>query len=253
MPSNLLDALRPYLNALLIGVGGILVAFIVSRLIRLLLVLPLGKTASRFIGSLFSLGVLAWTVKLILDNTGAAGLLAVIVTAITAAFSLGSERVFGDLLAGVSIFLGRTYKEGDYLVIAGQEGWVSNVSLFVTTLENVNGDEIYVRNAEATNGTIVNYSARPGQLISVKVLLPVNQDRNVTVKVIEDAIQNFSSELSKEPRYQPTVVVETTTGAYFTVEVRAYAAERLNSGPEKTRLLLLATNAIKAAGLSLVP
>lgn len=253
MPSNMLDALRPFLNAILIGVGGILVAFIVSRLIRLLLVLPMGKTWSRFIGSLVALGVLAWTVKLILDNTGAAGLLAVIVTAVTAAFSLGSERVFGDLLAGISIFLGRSYKEGDYLMIAGQEGWVSNVSLFVTTLENVNGDEIYVRNAEATNGTIVNYSARPGQLISVKVSLPVTQDLNAAVTVVQSAIENFSPELSKEPRFQPAVVVEATVGAYFTIEVCAYTAERLNSGPEKTRLLLLATNAIKAAGLSLVP
>lgn len=253
MPSNILDVLRPYLNALLIGVGGLLVAFIISRLIQLLLVLPLGKTSSRFVGSLFSLGVVAWTVKLILDNTGAAGLLAVIVTAITAAFSLGSERVFGDLLAGISIFLGRTYKEGDYLVIAGQEGWVSNVSLFVTTLENVNGDEIYVRNAEATNGTIVNYSARPGQLISVKVSLPVTQDLDVAVKAVQDAIHNFSPELSNEPRYQPSVVAETATGGNFTIEVRAYTAKRLNSGAEKTRLLLLATNAIKAAGLRLVP
>ena len=252
MSEGILEGLRPYLNAVLIGLGGFIVAFILSQIVHRVLVRPMGPIWSRFIGSLVALGVGAWTIKLILDSTGAAGLLVVIVTAITGAFAIGSERIAGDLLAGIGLFIGRTYGAGDFVVIAGQEGRVANVSLFVTTLETANGDEIYIRNAEATNGTIVNFSAHPGHLISVRIPLPVSQDLNVAITAIQNAVQDFSPELAGKPFHQPTIVVEAAENGYYIIEVRAYMTERLDSGPEKTRLFLLANNAILAAGLSLV-
>ena len=251
MSEGMLETLRPFLNAILIGFGGFLIAFILSQIVSRALARPMGPVWSRFIGSLVALAIGAWTIKLILDSTGAAGLLVVIVTAITGAFAIGSERIAGDLMAGVGLFLGRTYGAGDYVVIAGQEGRVANVSLFITTLETVNGDEIYIRNAEATSGTVVNYSAHPGHLISVRVPLPVNQDLNAAVTAIQNGVKDFSPELSGKPFHQPTIVVETAEDGYFIIEVRAYMTERLDSGPEKTRLFLLAVTAIKEAGLSL--
>jgi small-conductance mechanosensitive channel len=251
MPEGILEALRPYLNAILIGFAGFLVAFIVLQVISRGLARPLGQVWSRFIGSLVALGIGAWTIKLILDSTGAAGLLVVIVTAITGAFAIGSERIAGDLLAGLSLFFGRTYGAGDYVVIAGQEGRVANVSLFLTTLETMNGDEIYIRNAEATSGTVINFSAHPGHLIAVKVPLPVSQDLNAAVSAIQNAIKEFSPDFADISVHQPSVVVETAEDGYFIIEVRAYMTERLDSGPEKTRLFLLAVNAMKEAGLRL--
>lgn len=251
MTDGIFEFLRPFLNAILIGFGGFLAAFILSQVVSRLLARPMGAVWSRFIGNLVGLAVGIWTVKLILDSTGAAGLLVVIVTAITGAFAIGSERIAGDLLAGIGIFVGRTYSAGDYVVLAGQEGRISNVSLFLTTLETVNGDEVYIRNAEATGGTIINYSAHPGHLISVRVPLPVDQDLNKAVEAIQNSVKNFAPELSDKPFHKPTVVVETAEEGYFIIEVRAYMTERLDSGPEKTRLFLMAVNAIKEAGLSL--
>lgn len=251
MPENLLNALRPYLNAILIGVAGIVVAFILSQITRRVLARPMGVGWSRFLASLVGLLIGVWTIKLILDNTGGAGLVVVIVTALTGAFAIGSERIAGDLLAGLGLFFGRTYSAGDYVVIAGQEGRVANVSLFLTTLETVNGDEIYIRNAEATSGTIVNYSAHPGHLISVRVPLPVHEDLNTAVTTIQNAVKDFSPPLSNKSLHEPAVVVETAEDGYFIIEVRAYMTEQLDSGPEKTRLFLLAVNALKKAGLSL--
>lgn len=251
MPENLLNALRPYLNAILIGLAGFVLAFILSQITRRLLARPLGEGWSKFLASLVGLLVGIWTIKLILDTTGAAGVVVVLVTALTGAFAIGSERIAGDLLAGLGLFFGRTYSAGDYVVIAGQEGRVANVSLFTTTLETVNGDAIYIRNAEATSGTIVNYSAHPGHLISVKVPLPVHEDLNIAVTAIQNAVKGFSPEFSNGSLHQPNVVVETAEEGYFIIEVRAYMTERLDSGPEKTRLFLIVVNAIKEAGLSL--
>ena len=251
MSDGLFEALRPFLNAILIGFGGTVIAFLLFHVVSRALVRPMGTVWSRFVGSLVALAIGAWTIKLILDNTGGAGLLVVIVTAITGAFAIGSERVAGDLMAGIGLFVGRTYGAGDYVVIAGQEGRVADVSLFLTTLETVNGDEIYIRNAEATNSTIINYSAHPGHLISVRVPLPVTQDLNVAITAIQTSVKDFSPELPSRSLHQPTVVVETAEDGYFIIEVRAYMTDQLDSGPEKTRLFLLAVNAIKEAGLRL--
>ena len=251
MSETLLITLRPYLNAILIGLAGFIAAFILSQITRRILARPLGEGWSKFLASLVALLVGIWTIKLILDSTGAAGVVVVLVTALTGAFAIGSERIAGDLLAGIGLFFGRTYSAGDYVVIAGQEGRVSNVSLFTTTLETVNGDEIYIRNAEATSGTVVNYSAHPGHLIAVRVPLPVHEDLNTAVTAIQNAVKDFSPDFADRPLHQPNIVVETAEDGYFIIEVRAYMTERLDSGPEKTRLFLLVVNAIKEAGLSL--
>ena len=81
-------------------------------------------------------------------------------------------------------------------------------------------------------------------------LLPITQDLNVALSAIEKAIQDFSPELSNTA-YQPTIVVEGAEEGYVIMEIRAYVTERVDYGPEKTRLFLLATNAITNAGLQL--
>jgi small-conductance mechanosensitive channel len=249
---------KPYLNAVLIGIGGILAAFIASQVTSRLLSRPMGKGWSRFVSSLVALVIGIWTVKLILDSAGAVGLILVLVTAITGAFALGSERFAGDLVSGISLFSIKSYEVGDTVQLAGQEGNVTDISLMVTTLQNVQGDRIYIRNSDVTSTTIINYfsvvndKGQSSAGISVKLALPVTQDLNVAVSAIENAIKDFAPDFkNSDSIYQPSVVVETTTPGHFTLEVCAYVTERKDYGSEKTRLFLLAANAVKDAGLSL--
>lgn len=246
------ELVRPYLNAILIGFGGFILAFVMSQVVGRLLLKPLGKGWSRFLGSLVGLAVIIWTLKLILESAGAAGFVVVIVTAVTGAFALGSERVASDLVAGVSLFFSQIYKTDDFVSVAGYEGRVVSTSLWLTTLENIHGDRVYIRNSDVTSGTIVNYSVQPGHLISVKLILPVNQDVNVAVSAIEKTVAGFSPELEKtKETYRPKVVIESAAFGYTTIEVRAYVPEVMDYGNEKTRLYLLASNAMTSAGLKL--
>jgi small conductance mechanosensitive channel len=250
MWDTLLDSLKPYLNALLIGFGGLVLAFILSQITRRLLARPIGEGWSKFLASLVALVVGIWTIKLILDSTNGAGLFVVLVTVLTGAFAIGSERPASDLIAGINLFFTRSYAVGDFVSLAGYEGRVVAISLVTTTLESIYGDRIYIRNSDATSGTIVNYSVQPGHLISIKLPLPIGQDLNVALPAIEKAIKDFSPDLSNTP-YQPTIVVEGAEDGYVIIEIRVYVTERADYGPEKTRLFLLATNAITNAGLQL--
>jgi small-conductance mechanosensitive channel len=252
MWENLPELLKPYLNAVVIGIIGILLAVIVSQLTTRLLLRPIGKGWSRFIGNLVALAVIVWTIKLILDSAGAAGLVIVLVTTVTGAFALGSERFAGDLIAGISLFLSKSYKVGDSVQLAETDGEVVDISLMTTILQNQNGDRFFIRNADVTDNLIVNYADQPTALISVKLALPSSQDINAAVQAIEKAIQGFSPEIT-ENTHQPCVVIESSAMGYTTLEVQAH----VTSGPddsyraEKTRLFLLASNAVKKAGIQL--
>jgi small-conductance mechanosensitive channel len=250
-----LPVIHDLLNALLLGFGGLLVAFLVTKFSHYLLSRWMSPVWSRFVSSLLGLGMVVWTAKIVLDSTGAEGLALIIITAVTGAFALGSSMVTEDLVAGIGLFFSMPYEVGDMVSLAGHDGKVSNVALFLTTLESERGDRIYIRNSEVTKNSIINYAAsenpdEAGQLITIKVPLPVTQDLNMAIAAIEKDIQNFNPELSTT-QFKPSVRVETASSGYFDIEVNAYATESPDFSSQKTRLFTMATNAVLNAGLKL--
>ncbi|MBM4428416.1 MAG: hypothetical protein FJ031_14445 [Chloroflexi bacterium] len=61
MWDSLIEGARPYLNAVLIGFGGFLLAFLISQLTSRLLEKSMGRGWSRFLGSLVGLVIIIWT------------------------------------------------------------------------------------------------------------------------------------------------------------------------------------------------
>lgn len=245
-----LDLVRPYLNAILIGFVGFLLAFVVAQILGRVLEAPMGKAWSRFLGNLFGLAIAGYTIKLVLDTTGAAGAIVVLATVITGALAFGSERLAGDLVSGLILFVSKPYEVGQYVLLSGHDGQVTNISLTTTMLTDLAGDKIIIHNSDIVGDTIVNRSAQTGQLISVKVPVPVGQDLDVAVTVVMEALRDFSPEMNAL-NYQPSVVCEDMTFSYTIMVVRAYVSERLDYGPEKTRMFLTAVRALKAAGINL--
>lgn len=245
----ILPLVRAFLNAVLLGFGGAIVTYLVTRSVTRVLSKWTSPFWSRLLGTVTALGLSMWTIKIVLDSTGAAGLAVVIITAITGAFALGSSIAAADLVAGVSLFFARPYDVGHMVSIAENEGIVINISLFLTILESTKGDKIYIRNSEVINHTIVNYSTNPGHLISINVQLPVDQDLNKAISAIEKAIKGFCPELA-ETRLTPVILVENMEDEHFIIEVRAYVLERFDYSSEKTRLFTLSSNAVLEAGLT---
>lgn len=240
--------LRPFINAILLGILGAGLAFVVSQALGRLLVRPMGTTWGRFVSNLVGLIILIFVVKLILDSTGAAGLVVILAAAVTGAFTIGSERAAADVVAGINLFVAKPYKEDDYVTLAGNSGKVTKIALISTTLITANGDEIFIRNSEITNNVIINHSSIKGYLISVIIPLPAGQDLEKATFSVIAALEHFSSDLDGE-EHAPTVVFEEAAYGYAYMTVRAYVVERLDYGPEKTRLFLTAVDALKAAGI----
>ena len=249
MIENLYLFSNDILNALLIAIVGTLAAYIIGEIIIRLLRNLMGKAFSIFVASLVRLAIGIWTLKIILDLSGAAGLVVILVTVITGAFALGSERFASDILAGIKLFTARPYKFGDHVALAGHEGKVIAMELTTTTLENVLGNHIIIRNSDVVDGTIVNQSALPGQLISVLVPLPTGQDLETAFKAILEGIKDFSDQ--DDPRFVPSVTSDEISFGYVKLRVRAYVSEKVDYGPDKARLMIQAVSALKKNGIAL--
>ncbi len=237
------------LNAILIAIIGALVAFVVGEVIIRFFYKLMGKTFSIFVATLARLAIAIWSLKIILELQQAAGLIVILVTVITGAFAIGSERFASDILAGIKLFTTSPYKIDDYVSLAGHKGKVIAMELTNTILENVLGDHIIIRNSDVMDGTIVNQSALPGQLISVLVPLPTGEDLGTAFEAILVAIKDFSD--IDDPRYAPSVTCEEISFGYAKMKVRAYVSEKVDYGPDKARLMIKSVTALKENGIAL--
>lgn len=195
------------LIAIVIGAVGYFLSVMVARLVFNLSRRFLDQTLASFISAVVRIGVLIFTFKLILDQTGAAGILVILVTAFTGAFALGSERIAGDLVAGFNLFFLRFYRVGDLVTITDFQGRITAVSLTHTTLDNGERDLIIIPNSEILSQTIVNHSSIPGTILRATVRIMGEHDRGEIVKRILAASASFEPQL-RGPDNAPEVVLE---------------------------------------------
>lgn len=171
--------------AVAIGLIGLVLSSIAVRLVHRLLDNRLEKSLVGLLSSLVRLLVLGAAAKIVVDQTGATGLLVMVVTALTAAFALGSERIAGDMVAGLNLFAMRYYKVGDRVKINDVGGYVTAITLTHTELRVYERDRIIIPNSAIVGATIVNHSAVPGLLLSAKYEITGPHDRPLVLETLK--------------------------------------------------------------------
>ncbi len=249
MIENLFIFSSNILNALVVAIVGALLAFLAGEVLARLLENFLGRPFARFLANLLRLAIALWTVKIILDISGAAGLAVILVTVLTGSFALGGERFASDILAGIKLFTTQPYHVGDHVFLAGYEGRVTNIDIANTSLEGVLGDKIIIRNADVMDSTIVNQSAIKGQMVSVLIAVPTGEDLEIATKAIIEDLKDFSD--LENPPFMPSVSSDEISYGYVKLEVRAFVSEKIDYGPDKARLMIRAVAALKKNGIAL--
>jgi small-conductance mechanosensitive channel len=252
MFEQILTLLNPYLNAVLIGFVGFAAAFIVGQLLGRALKKPLGDSWGPFVGNLAGLGIAIYTIKLILDSAGAAGVVVVLATALTGAFAIGSERLAADIVSGMGLFFNKPYKDGDMINVSGQTGKVQRIDLTTTTLTNVSGDKIIIRNSDISESTIINYSALAGHLIQVRVMINANENLEKAIALIAEAVKDFSPK-SENPDFKTTIVADDVNSGFIVIFIRTYVEERLDYAPLRSEILRAAVKTLQDHNFKLLP
>jgi small-conductance mechanosensitive channel len=248
MFENMLPFFQKFLIALLIAVVGYVVAYGVYHLLRKLLERPLGKVWSKFLGRLVALGVIIYAVKLILDQTGAAGVFVILATAITGALAIGSQGLAADLVGALIIFFTRPFQAGDYISVGDYEGEVEHVGLVSTVLCSSDGSRVVLRNADVIDNTIVNMSANPATRIEVNVPIPLSADLEKATNVLYESLRDFRPRMPDND-FPAHVVFDSVVEDQAQFQMRMYIPSSESFGMTRMKLFIHATKALKKAGI----
>ena len=213
-------------------VGLIIVKLIKEVLKRILRKSKRDEAMSGFIVSLVNivLEIIVLITALATMGINTASIIAVIGTC-GVAIGLALKDSLGNIASGIMIIFNKPFKKNDYVEIAGEEGRITNINLFNTTLKTDDDTVIIVPNSEAVNNPIINYEGCKFRRIVVDIAVDKGSDI-AEVREIVDRVANEEELLAKEEDYsivmngQDTNSVKmqlkcfTATDTYWTVKYR---------------------------------
>lgn len=168
---------------ILIGIIILVVGLIICKLVKVILKRILLKRAKRdeamvnFVAALVDvvLKIIVLITALATMGINTASIIAVIGTC-GVAIGLALKDSLGNIASGIMIIFNKPFKKDDYVEIAGEEGRISAINLFNTTLRTDDNTEVIVPNSQAVNNPIVNYDACGVRRIVIEIAVGKGND-----------------------------------------------------------------------------
>ena len=193
------------LGAILVWIiGRIIISAVRSIIRRALTTRKLDETLKSYVDS--ALGVL-FTILLLLtvlsvfgvETTSFAGLIAAGGVAIGMAWS----GLLSNFAAGVFMVVLRPFKVGDFITAGGVTGTVTEIGLFVTTINTMDNIRTFTGNSKIFVDTIHSLTANPYRRVELTAPLAFGVDP-------QDAIKRLKDRISKIPNVvkDPAVFIE---------------------------------------------
>ncbi len=156
-----------------------------------------------FLGSLVSIGL---KILLLLSVAGIVGIETTsfvgIIAAMGFALGLALQGNLSNFAAGIMILLLRPFKVGDEVKIQGNWAYVKEIQIFHTILSNFDRTEVIIPNSIIMGDTIENLSNTPTRSISIKFMVPFEEDLDRFIKVLTEAAYSIPEvDQSTEPFY----------------------------------------------------
>lgn len=181
------------LFGVIILVVGLVICWVVKKILKAVLL----KRAKRdeamvnFVAALVDviLKIIVLITALATMGINTASIIAVIGTC-GVAIGLALKDSLGNIASGIMIIFNKPFKKDDYVEIAGEEGRISAINLFNTTLRTDDNTEIIVPNSEAVNNPIINYDACSERRIVIEIAVEKGTDiqpvRETVLAVVAD-------------------------------------------------------------------
>ena len=203
----------------LMNMGGIVVPYIIKG-ITALLILWIGlkiagwlgnkvskaavkapnvdETLGKFIGSMVRYAVTAMVLIAAISQVGidVTGFLAIFAAA-GLAIGLALQGTLSNIAAGVMLMLFRPFKLGDFVVVAGKEGVVTEMSLFTTELTTTDHRQVIIGNGDVFGTTIENLTSKGVRRVDSNFGIDYEDDINKAIKVITSTAAAHPNVLSE--------------------------------------------------------
>ena len=118
---------------------------------------------------------------------------------------LAARQTLGSVLAGFVLLLARPFEIGDWVVVADEEGTVTDVNIFNTEIRTFDNEHVLVPNENVANEEIINRSRTDQLRLTVDVGVDYDVDVTEAARIAETAM-NECDEVVDTPR--PDVVMD---------------------------------------------
>jgi small conductance mechanosensitive channel len=103
-----------------------------------------------------------------------------------AGIALATQGVLSNLVSGLSIIFTKPFRVGEYISIAGEEGVVTSVTLFSTTLSHVDRSHVVIPNRKISGEILHNFGAI--RQLDVTVGIAYDTDVDAALATIGDVL-----------------------------------------------------------------
>lgn len=156
------------------------------------------ETLAKFVGSLVRYAVMAMVVIAAIGQVGVqTASLVAIFGAAGLAIGLALQGTLSNIAAGAMLMLFRPFKLGDFVDVAGQEGVVTEISLFTTEITTVDHIQVIIGNGEVWGSTIRNLTSKGIRRVDNDFGIDYEDDINKAFKVIMDTAAAHPKVLSE--------------------------------------------------------
>ena len=175
--------------------------------------------------------------------------LAIVFGALSVGIGFGLQNVVNNFISGLIILFERPIKEGDWVIINGQEGIVKNIRIRATELETFNKASILIPNAEIISGNVLNWThSDMNGRVDVAVRVSYRSDLN-QVKNILLSIAKKDKRLLKNPA--PYVWVLNFGESAIELELRAVTANVMDKGSIRSDLMFQVFDEFRQANIEI--
>lgn len=226
-------------------VGLIIVKLIKAVLKRILRRAKRDEAMSSFIVSLVNiiLEIVVLITALATMGINTASIIAVIGTC-GVAIGLALKDSLGNIASGIMIIFNKPFKKDDYVNLAGEEGRITQINLFNTTLMTDDDTVIIVPNSEAVNNPIINYEGCKYRRVVVDIAVDKGSDV-AEVREIVSRVAEAEPLLAKDEDY--SVVMNGQDNSCVKMQLKCFTATA-DYWTVKYRMTEAVYNALKDEG-----
>jgi small conductance mechanosensitive channel len=210
-------------GAILVGVIGWWAAGLIERTVRRLLTSSahMDPTVGLFLSSLAYYTVLILTFVVVLQIIGiqATSLVAVLGAA-SLAIGLALQGTLSNLAAGVMLLIFRPFRVGESIEVAGKNGTVKNLNLFMTELATGDNVQVLIPNGQVWGQAMTNFSAYPISRASANFVIPFDKDTARVVTELRAHLEQDKRVLDSPP---PSVTTSNLTDKGVEISMLAWA------------------------------
>jgi len=141
-------------------------------------------------------------------------------TVLTATIGLAFQSTLANMLAGLTIYLEKPLKQGDWISAGGHEGHVMDITLRSTRILTIENNEVFIPNSKVLSEAVVNYSL-PTTLHARKLTIGISYA--VPPNKVKQAVLDVLASVDSVNKQQEPVVRVLTYGDFsIQYEVRYF-------------------------------